>query len=60
VQLAKVVGRLAEVVVADDPLGLPEPANLARDIFFQVDPVDAFGNRGRSAINRRMFTLPAT
>ncbi len=40
----EVVRRLAEVVEADDPLGLAESRNLPRDIFIQVDVLDALGD----------------
>ena len=45
VQLAQVVRRVAEVVVADDPLRLAEPRNLAGDVVFQIDVLDAVGDR---------------
>src|SRR5208337_5381932 len=34
-----------EVVIADDPLGLAEPANLAGDVLFQVNVIHTQGNR---------------
>ena len=45
VQLAEIVGRVAEAVVADDPLRLAEARNLAGDVVFQVDVLDAVGDR---------------
>ena len=45
VDLLEIVGRLAEVVQADDPLGLAEARNRAGDVFFQVDVLDALGDR---------------
>ncbi len=45
VDLVEVVGRLAEIVEADDPLGLAEAGNAGGDVVFQVDVFDAFGDR---------------
>ena len=44
VDLVEVVGRLAEVVEADDPLRLAEAGNAGGDVVFQVDVFDAFGD----------------
>ena len=44
VDLGEVLGRLAEVVEADDPLGLAEAGNGGGDIVFQVDVLDPFGD----------------
>ena len=44
--LLEVVGRLAEVVEADDPLGLAEAGDLAGDVLFEIDVLDPFGDRG--------------
>ena len=40
----EVVGRLAEVVEADDPLRLAEAGNAGGDVVFQVDVFNAFGD----------------
>jgi hypothetical protein len=44
VDFFEVVGRLAKVVQADDPLGLAVPRNRRRRVFLQVDIVHAFGD----------------
>ena len=45
VDAPQVLRRLAEIVVADDPLGLPEPRDAAGDVILQVHVVDAFRDR---------------
>ena len=45
VDLVQVVGRLAEVVMADDPLGAAETRNLAGDVLLEIDVLDPLGNR---------------
>ena len=45
VDFVEVVGRLAEVVQADDPLGLAESRNRRGDVVLQIDVLDALGNR---------------
>ena len=55
VQLAQIVGRVAEVVVADDPLRLAEAGNLAGDVVFQVDVLDAVGDRLAEQHQPRVF-----
>ncbi len=42
--LAEVLGRLREVMQADDALRLAEAGNRAGDVVLQVDIVDALGN----------------
>ena len=44
VNLVKVVGRLAEIVETDDPLGLAVAGDFAGNVVFQVDVFDAFDN----------------
>ena len=44
VDFSEVVGRLAEVVVADDPLGLAEAGDLAGDVLFEIDVLDPLGD----------------
>ena len=41
VDLVEVVGRLAEIVETDDPLGLAVARNLGGNVVFQVDVIDA-------------------
>ncbi len=58
--LVQVFGRLAEVVVADDPLGFAEARNRAGDILFQIDVLDAFGDGGPQQQQPRLLgPLPA-
>ena len=45
VDVVEIVGRLAEVVQADDPLGAAETRNRRGDVLFQVDVVHALGDR---------------
>jgi hypothetical protein len=45
VKLAQIIGRVAEAVIADDPLGLAEAGNLPGDVIFKIDILDAIGDR---------------
>ena len=45
VDLVEVVGRLAEVVKADHPFRLAETGYARSNVVFQIDIIDAFGNR---------------
>ncbi len=45
VNLLQVVGRLAEIVQADDPLGLAVTRDHRGDVFFQIDVLDPLGDR---------------
>ena len=40
----QVLGRLAEIVQADDSLRLPKARNFARNVLLQIDVIDAFHN----------------
>ena len=40
----EVVGRLAEIVQADDPFGVAEAGYQRRDVLFQVDVLDSLGD----------------
>ena len=45
VDFVEIVGRLAEVVQADDPLGAAETRNRRGDVLFQIDVLDPLGDR---------------
>ncbi len=44
VHFFQILGRLAEVVQADDPLGLAVAGDRRRDVFFEVDVFDPLGD----------------
>ena len=46
VDFVEVVGRLAEVVQTDDPLGASETGDRRGDVVFQIDVLDPFGDGG--------------
>ena len=60
VDLVQIVGRLAEVVQADDPLGLAEARDRAGDVVFQIDVFDAFGDRAAQQHQPLLFAAGAT